>query len=272
MTISRRTLIASSALALALPAASARAAAAPQRRSRTSRAHRAFIKSAEAQGAKRVAEESIVRSASANSGLSYSVNFAHPQFTPRHYVVQPAARVDDIAERGRTAVLPYFTIGGILHDVDDRAAPTASLLNGLTYLQSLGIPLSSMEFTTSEASPEMVRVVKSLGVEPKRLVVRDSDEAKAAADGSGWFVDPVTGFSTRTMSIAVHRDGKKAEVLEAADMGYVVGLERAEWARSGTMPTWDAALNNLLVDIRREAAAQGLDLPAGYEQFAATQA
>ena len=103
------------------------------------------------------------------------------------------------------------------------------------------------------------------------------NSAKVAGQGSGWFVNPVTGYSSPSLSIEYQRGRQQQEIAEIGMMDTVrsdfrgqvgcIGLERVAWAQTGQMFSWEQRLPSLLAAIRAEAQARALPLPIGYTNF-----
>ena len=200
--------------------------------------------------------------------------------------VQPAARVDDIADRSLPGVLALFNIIG-LRDADAEGGTLLSrVMDFLTNARQLD-PGRMLFVSTELLRPQIGRVD---GVSADRVIERPMDEAKAAGDGSGFFAPAGHPLQPAYPTVSLHYplpgiepDPSPTyppegyiEIAEiglpspdgAGDTGAGIGLERVAMAEGEDVPDFERTLLNLLRIIEDEAARTGKPLPDGYTKFA----
>lgn len=172
-------------------------------------------------------------------------------------VMQPCSRISDVLDQHRPGVLPLFTIGGVAHP--SPRSPSAALSMMLSLLtRDAGLPPSGLSFTTTRLRQDDIDLLESRGF--GKIRVRSVREAKQAGDGSGWFVNPVTGVGEATTAIEFTREGRTIELCECAAATAGIGLERLGWAMGGRLPSWADRLPAALRAIRAES--RGRQVPA----------
>lgn len=209
-----------------------------------------------------------------NGGLRYDdelLGASHSSF-----VFQPAARIEDIPKKGLANVLPYFTIAGVEgYVLPDTGAIIDLILDFLINIVHLSV--KNLSVTSTELVYPYKKNILDFGISEKHINIRNFEAAKVAGQGSGWFVNPVTGYSSPSLSIEYHRGRQTQEIAEIGILDTVrsdlkgqvggIGLERLAWAQTGRMFTWEDRLPLLLAAIKAEAQARGLPLPIGYTNF-----
>ncbi len=230
---------------------------------------------------------SMLTDAAFNGGLRYDETRPEPVAIPA-VSVQPAARVDDIAERSRPGVLASFTIFGVARP--GPAEPGAMLSDVMGFLLSeRKLDLDRMLFvSTSHFRPLIGRLE---GVTAERFLERPMDEARAAGDGSGFFAP--AGHPDRpdyaTVGVYYRVPGASGvptsyppeDHIEIAEVGIVpsggdpdapqiggFGIERVAMAEGENVPNFEETRLNLLRIIEDEAERTGKELPPGYRMFA----
>jgi len=207
---------------------------------------------------------------------------------PGQMIVQPAARLSDIAEKGRPDVLPLFHIfrcdAQAGQNRDDLFALAIAYLTGPLRLDAARLAIVSIPPFT-----QLKTTVQLSGVDWERQVhLRDPDAAFKAGDGSGIFRHPGPDYvpAMPTAGIYYRLDGgagdpPKVHPLPAAwteigefmiaDNGeafFVFGVERLQLAATGSIPSWGEQLPNLLNRIRRDAGDRAM--PPGAKTFSAS--
>ena len=209
-----------------------------------------------------------------NGGLRYDdelIGTSHAS-----YVYQSAARIEDIPKKGLPNVLPYFTIAAIeSDDLPDTGAMIDLIFSFL--INNVNLAARNLSVTSTELIFPYKKNIMAFGIPERNITIRNLDAAKAAGQGSGWFLNPVTGFSTPSLSVEYQRGRQKQEIAEImiletsrSDLkgqGGGIGMERLAWAQTGRMFTWEQRLPQLLEKIEAEAASRGVPLPIGYTNF-----
>ncbi|MGI9399731.1 MAG: hypothetical protein ACR2O0_00630 [Rhizobiaceae bacterium] len=211
----------------------------------------------------------VVPGSEFNGGLRYDES--HVSVPRGTYLLQPCARIGDIAEKGRTGVLPLFHIARV--DWQEGTSAEDGLAKSLTLLTNgfgldsnrlavVGIPILDTYRAGFEAA----------GIPESRIFRRPLEEAKAAGDGSGIFRHPEDGkieFATAAVYFSMAENPSDEissyplsenwlEIGEIAldqsiPLGAGFGVERLLFALGGTLPEWDTQKNLLLEMIDREA-------------------
>jgi len=200
--------------------------------------------------------------------------------------VQPAARVDDIANRSLPGVLASFNIIGLRDPDPEDGTLLSRVMDFLTNARQLD-PARMLFVSTELLRPHVGRVD---GVSADRLIERPMDEAKTAGDGSGFFAPDGHPLQPAFPTTSIHyplpgiepdpsptypAEGY-IEIAEiglpspdgAGDTGAGIGLERLAMAEGEEVPDFDKTLLNLLRIIEDEAERTGKPLPDGYTMFA----
>ena len=209
-----------------------------------------------------------------NGGLRYDDELSGASHSS--FVFQPAARIEDIPKKGLPNVLPYFTIAGIEgYVLPDTGALIDLILDFL--INDVHLSVRNLSVTSTELISPYKKNIMAFGIPERNITIRNLNSAKVAGQGSGWFVNPVTGYSSPSLSIEYQRGRQQQEIAEIGIMDTVrsdfrgqvgcIGLERVAWAQTGQMFSWEQRLPSLLAAIRAEAQARALPLPIGYTNF-----
>ncbi|MCB1490147.1 MAG: hypothetical protein KDJ86_00730 [Bauldia sp.] len=219
-----------------------------------------------------------------NDGLRYDETRPEPPVAPE-LVIQPVARVSDIAERDRPGVLPGFNIIGLQKPGPADGSLLALLIDFLVRRRGLD-PNRMLYVSTEELAPHIERIDT---LASGTFYERSAEEAVAAGDGSGVFAPPGHPNSPNFHSVGVYyplpgtAPGTPAAYppdgyIEIAEIGIPlegegdqaagIGLERLALAEGETVPDFEETLLNLLRTIEDEAARTGKPLPDGYTKFA----
>lgn len=195
------------------------------------------------------------------------------------FVFQGAARIEDIPKKGLPNVLPFFTIGVAANNELSRKGEMIDILFDFL-VQTAGLSPKNLSVTTTELAAPYLDQIRAFGITPDRIRLRKLDAAKAAAQGSGWLLNPVTGFGGPSVSIEYRRGNTIQEIGEitlresiwadSTTEGGGFGIERLAWAQTGHRLDWNHKVDKLLSTLRAESAATGVPLPIGYDLFAAT--
>ena len=274
MDLTRRTLLTSAALAVPAAALVGQAPASAARSARTKSADitlAAFHAFMAERGFKPIVPLPLVGGPAATHGYTYDEGMTRTDWRNRRYVVQPCARVDDIAKSRKHGVLPLFTLAAF------QTSPKKALPLTIAFLVDvMGLKRDDLTVTTIRGNP-FLPSVKKAGLKRSQVILRDTAETKKAGDGSGWFIDPATGQGNPSMSVEYHRGSRSLEIAEGGlCMGlpdcpahFGVGIERVTWAAAGPIDTWDDVLPRLLAYTTTVNNSSGTPLPAGYETFKA---
>lgn len=238
------------------------------------------------QGFVEVPPLSLITGHAFNGGLRYDdTGVAHTQ--PRWISIQPAARVEDIAQRARPGVLAGFHVI-VLRQPD--AGDDDMLVRVVGYLvdERKLDPTKLVFVSTEHFKPHLTRKNVMRG---GRFVERSMADAKAAGDGSGVFAPkdhphnpnlntvglyyPVRGATppaTLQYPPQGHLEIAEIEIPErgtkAASQLAAIGLERLAMAEGKPSPDFEGSRRDLLKAIEQEAKRTGKPLPPGYQAFA----
>lgn len=186
--------------------------------------------------------------------------------SPATFVIQPVARIDDISERGRTDLLPWF------HVVGCQAPNDADVLNQAEIALSIlvndfGLDPGRLAFASVPAVEVMRGSFESVGFDfDAKVHIRDDDAARKARDSSGYFypVPEDPEFFVRTLGIyyRLTDEGENrlsaypptAEWTEIAEFTidgvnpgcFAFGLERLALAARGFYTSWDQRVPELI--------------------------
>ncbi|WP_162946957.1 hypothetical protein [Ruegeria sp. EL01] len=213
-----------------------------------------------------------------NGGLRH--DFDQSTLPPEAFVVQPLARVGDVAEKDRPDILPLFHEIGC-HPAHDTDGQVATRLMVRTLTDTLGLDPARIAFVSVPQSTNMRPVLDELGLSfPEKVLLRDEVEALAARDASGYFFpDPFGEDYLVTMGV-YYRVGDTDEAApaaypptsswteigeiviagDAAPLGISLGAERLTFALTGLYPTWDQRLALLFAQVDHDSAG-GLEPP-----------
>ena len=197
--------------------------------------------------------------------------------------VQPCARIEDIEKKGDRAVLPLFHIFYVRSPVGMTPAASFSML--LDYLVNVaGLARNKFAFVTTTQFKDLLPILHEYGFDPANQVhYRDTDEALAAGDGSGYFrypgnpdaePFPTVGLYYRTMVDAAPPDTYplpigwteigEASIDDSVSLGFGLGTERVGYAQSGEIPGWRERLFLLYEQVDRHSPDNP---PSGRELF-----
>ncbi len=208
-----------------------------------------------------------------NGGLRYDAD-AVPA-ADGQFLIQPSARVADISEKNRHDVLPMFHI--VRFDRQANHSIADSLKEGLNTLTGpLELDAERLAFVSVPAFEEYRSVLEENGIDwAKQVYIRDDQEARSAKDGSGYFQNPGDKNAPVLLTAGTHYclddtrpDGKFSHPVPSSmtEIGELVlepetseaagfGLERLAYAQTGSIPSWEDRLVDLLSEI--DAASAG---------------
>ncbi|MEM9255570.1 MAG: hypothetical protein AAGA91_08980 [Pseudomonadota bacterium] len=211
-----------------------------------------------------------------NGGLRQDANPAMLQRMT--YTLQPSARVDDIAERGRTDLLPIFHVLASHTQPDTTFADQAHFL--MTLLTDIcGLDKQRLAFASVPDVEQMRELLTLSGIDFDRQVhIRAPEVARGMGDSSGYFFPDPEDNEYHILTCGVYYrltdEGDvgfatyppPAEWTEVAEFGLTgiespgiaLGMERLTLARSGFYPTWSDRLPMLM---ERVGAESGNDAP-----------
>ncbi|MDP5219581.1 hypothetical protein Q5Y75_20360 [Ruegeria sp. 2205SS24-7] len=237
-----------------------------------------------AQGLQEVAPLSILSGNPAyNGGLRH--DFDQSALPQGGFVIQPLARVEDIAERHRADVLPIFhEVGCHPPNSLGKADQTRLMIRLLT--EGFGLDPSRLAFVSVPDSEDMRPVLDEMGLPyGEKVILRDAEEAFDARDGSGYFFPDPSGEDFFVTMGVYYRVGdidepaptsypasanwtEIGEIViagETAPLGISLGAERLALAVSGQFPTWHERLGQLFAQVEQDAT--GDSEPAGLAAF-----
>ena len=266
------------ALSLGLPRHSSASSAAqlPQTLDpQTSRLAGQFAHHLQQRGYQRTAPHPLVTGHPFNGGLQYDDEIQGS--AAGRFVIQPAARVEDITKKDRIGVLPLFHI--INSDQSEGSKGFVPLDQTFDFLiRRLGLEPGRMRFTGTERALPLIPLLARHGVEESQLRLVDWDEARALGTGSGYF-EPQghprsPSFNTLSFEYLL-ADGSELEIGEftltdarpAAVRSAGFGLERLTIARGDRPIRWQEALPSFRSAVELDAGQQGLPLPKGYYEI-----
>lgn len=195
------------------------------------------------------------------------------------FVFQRAARIEDISKKGLPNVLPYFTIALAASNALSGKGEMIDILFEFL-IHTAGLSVKRLSVSTTELANPYLGKLAAIGIPAGRIHMRDLAAAKAAGQGSGWLLNPVTGFSVPSLSIEYRRGREIQEIgeiglreahhsLASTEIG-AIGLERLVWAQTGRSFDWLGRVRELLAAIRSECQASDRPLPTGYKLFEET--
>lgn len=207
-----------------------------------------------------------------NGGLRH--DFDQSALPNEAFVVQPLARVRDVAEKDRPDILPLFHEIGC-HPARGTDGQVATRLMVRILTSNLGLDPARIAFVSVPQSTDMRPVLDEMGLPfPEKVLLRDDVEALAARDASGYFFpDPFGEDYLVTMGV-YYRVGETDEPApatyppppnwteigeiviagEAAPLGISIGAERLTFALTGQYPTWDQRLGLLFSKVEQDGA------------------
>lgn len=229
---------------------------------------------------------SLITDHAFNGGLRY--DDTRPAMLPHGWIsIQPATRIEDIAERHRPGVLAGFTIIGLQGAPgDERGALFDRMIDFL--VEARGLDAGKMLFVSTELFRPHVE--RSDRVRADRVVERPLAEAQAAGDGSGYFAPKGHPYQPKVLSVGVYyplSGAAQRQPMSYPPQGYIeiaeidispendkpkcggIGLERLAMAEGKPIPDFERSRRDLLRAIEAEARRTGKPLPPGYATFAA---
>ncbi|MCB1487729.1 MAG: hypothetical protein KDJ88_09750 [Bauldia sp.] len=227
---------------------------------------------------------SLITGNDINGGLRYDEMRPEPAVAPE-LIIQPVARVSDIAERNRAGVLAGFNIIGLNKPGESDGSLLADVVDFLAGRR--GLDPERIHYVSTEHFRPYIERIDALA--SGTFYERSLDEALAAGDGSGVFApaDHPLKPSFHTVGIYYPQPDTVPGTptayppegfIEIAEIGIPlegegdqiggIGLERLAMAEGETLPDFEETLLNLLRAIEDEAARTGRPLPDGYTKFA----
>ncbi|MDA4844514.1 hypothetical protein [Hoeflea poritis] len=216
-----------------------------------------------------------------NGGLRY--DDTETETLRGQMAVQPCARIEDIENKDDRAVLPLFHIFYVRSSEGMTPADSLSML--LEYLvNDAGLARGRFAFVTTREFEGLLPVLEKHGFDPENQVhYRDTDEALAAGDGSGYFRYPgnpdATPFPTVGLYYKTRIDAAapdtyplppgwteigEASIDDSVSLGFGLGTERVGYAQSGEIPGWRERLFLLYEQVDRHSPDNP---PSGRELF-----
>ena len=221
-----------------------------------------------------------------NGGLRYDA--FRSEAPPEPWVaIQTAARIEDIAERNRPGVLAGFTVVNIGFPMP--AGSWSTLDVALDFLvEERGLDPERMVFVSTAILKPLIERFEPLRA--GTFIERDITEAKAAADGSGYFAPSGHPYQPTLYTVGIYHpigDAVTAastypldDHIEIAEItvppadaprrrqGGSIGLERLAMAEGKPIPDYEESRLDLLRMIEEEAERDGKPLPPGIAAFA----
>ncbi len=205
---------------------------------------------------------------------------------PGQMTIQHCTRLEDIDKKERRDVLPLFHIFRCNRPYGFK--PQQSLAQVLAYLTgSLGLDVSRLSLVSGPRLEEYGPVLKRVRIETGRQVyMRDEAEARANADGSGYWRFPGDADAEPVATVGIYcwiGDGPPRQItqyppsedwteigealLEDTDsLGFALGTERLTLATTGQMPSWQNQLPVLFEAIENDR--RDGEVPSGKAYFA----
>jgi hypothetical protein len=223
-----------------------------------------------------------------NGGLRYDETVAKAA-PGKTMCRQFCGRVEDIAKKGTPGVLAGFTIVGFRND-----APTFDgelLVMTLDYLvRRAGLPPSQLVLVSTEWIAAYRSHHERFGISVEQVVQRDSADAMAAGDGSGFFAPKGHPLAPKIPTVSIHyvidggaSTGRRYPVAGAIELGEVslragprrdvvaevggLGLERLLMAHGKPAPSFAQSQRRLMAAMAMEAKRCGVPLPEAYQAF-----
>ena len=231
-----------------------------------------------------VTASSLTTGNSFNGGLMYDVDDS--TISGQSYVVQTAARVEDVAKRNVPGTLPIFsmlcmdtTTPALAHQVTD------TVMHLLTSVA--GLKATQLRVTTTDHSAEFFPQLAGLGITRAQIRLRPWATAVAEGSGSGFFAPKGYPGAPAFPSFSIEHvqsDGTELEVAEivygtgAVKVASAIGPDRVAMARNDQATLWDHSIAAFTNAVEGAVQKTGVALPPGYyailgkEQPAATGA
>jgi len=204
-----------------------------------------------------------------NGGLNYDDIL--PSGTKPAYVMQPAARVEDVTKKDKLGTLPFFTILASSQatnvSVAERLKADIKLL-----VTDLGLRPQSLRITSTELIKPYLQLFADAGITETQFHLRPLEQAKKAGDGSGWFAPVGHPSQASFPTLAVEYlmpDGAELEIAEISlsptrPEASGIGIERLTMARNNTYLTWNDYLPAFKQAVESDARDNKKKLPPGY--------
>ena len=217
---------------------------------------------------------SLVTGHSFNGGLLYDEDPAS-LITSKHYVIQSAARIEDIAKKNNPGTLPLFTLLAFDSGSIIKTTETTELI--LTYLISVsGLDATRLRVTTTEQARGFFSLFAKYGVNESQIRIRPLDQAKNEGTGSGYFAPKDHPREPSFHSFSFEYILSDGTDLEIAEIGFSnkntmvsggFGLERLTMARNDKPMYWDESLPAFKQQVEKDAMTSKLPLPSGYYEI-----
>ncbi len=238
-------------------------------------------------GHEQIPRQSIITNHAFNDGLRYDESGTLAKARDGKMIIQDCARIDDIPLRGRHDILPYFHIFGFNRRADTHPLLTINELLNLL-VGTIGFTPQHIALVSIDVLKDYQEAVAKQGIDWQRqVVIRDTEKAKAAGDGSGYFKPANHPEEPEAMSAGIYIwTGKDTpspvktyplpeqwteigELILGPDstLAFGLGLERLVYAKTGLKPSWHEQRQVLLSEIEAETAKTGDALPKGYYLF-----
>ncbi len=206
-----------------------------------------------------------------NGGLQFDADVS--MLSPSTFVIQSAARVDDIAERGRTDLLPVFNVLACQAPSGQSNEEQAEFMLGLL-TNDYGLDPDRIAFATIPSAETMRGTLEQSGFDfDAKVHVRDDAEALETRDTSGYFFPDPSNPDFFITSVGIYYrltdepDSGFAQYPPPAhwtEIGefslggidppaFAIGVERLTLATSGFYPTWRDRLDVLFKIISSHA-------------------
>ena len=231
--------------------------------------------------------KSLITGHAFNEGLRYDDSGTLANMLNGEMIVQDCARIEDITLRGHHDVLPYFHIFSCNRRADtERRQTIGEIVDFL--ITAAGLAPEQIGLVSISALQDYRDLLTKRGIDWERQVfIRDTEEAKAAGDGSGYFrpknhpeqPEEITaglyvwlGEGQAPALDSYPLPAQWTEIAEVAldpdsALAYGLGLERLVYAKTGLKPSWHDRRGHLLAQVETEAAETGAPLPQGYYLF-----
>jgi hypothetical protein len=202
-----------------------------------------------------------------NAGLRHDADVT--TLAPGQFVVQPSARVSDIAERTRGDLLPLFHVFACqLPPGTSRDAQVRLMMQTLS--DSFGLDPARLAFASVPEAESLRPVLQHLGFDfDEKVKIRDRDEALATRDTSGYFF-PVRDSDQYIVSAGIYyrlsdegapgfsvyppppgwTEVGEITVAGAEPPAMAIGIERITLAATGRYPAWEQRLETLFAQVR----------------------
>ncbi|MEE4377569.1 MAG: hypothetical protein V2J55_08655 [Candidatus Competibacteraceae bacterium] len=241
----------------------------------------------EAAGYQQIPAQSLITGHAFNGGLRYDDSGVLAKMPNGEMVVQDCARVEDIPNKNRRGVLPFFHILACTRRADsDQDKTFSETINLVT--KTLELPSQRLALVSIAALADFRDLLTEQDIDWERqVVIRDTEEAKATGNGSGYF-NPAghpeqPEFITAGLYIwtgegqapAIKTYPLSEQWVEIGEVGldktatlaFGFGLERLVYAKTGLLPSWQEQRQQLLETVKAESAKTGAPLPEGYTLF-----